>query len=740
LPFQGKLGDRLEAISMRPAHAVLLVCAVSVAATLVAQKPVRPRPKVAWTQPISSPSFGAAAVADIDDDGRLEVAFGTYFGDNSVRVLNGEDGSEYWRYNAGNACLDASLRFVDLDKDGKLELVVPVSNKGWVLAFDAKSGDELWRYGTHPIECTDTPPAILDADGDGELEVVYGTFKGRLHVIAGKTGAKKRVYDVVSHYVQTGPIVHDLNGDGTKDYVCATFKGDNRVYAVDGKSGQELWHFDVPGKHMGMYHGCSIGNVTGDQDPELVIAAYDGKVYCLRAKDGQELWAAQPVDRYFMSPTVLVDVNLDGKLEVVVVSERATVIRGDGKILWSKPATTGGGDSVTRGASIADLDGDRKPDIATLSGMGMFRVFRARDGKLLYEFDAAKLAGQPIRSSSHGVTIADLTGDGKLDVFFVVGATRPKKHGLAVCLTGFRGSGRGWYMLRHDPANTGNTGTSLDKTLLGRIENLTPAAKAVMRPARAPRHKVSSNPPPTGRRRPSKLNREQLLELAAKRGIPDKVMEAAVAANVYPPNKQLVDALGEHGKHSFEATCLLIETGHAHTQTVQLLRATYRAGDEKRLRALVDGPDLPNYGKWTALRGLGLADTKETRSYLLGRLGREKDAGYFMSIAEALAMLKEARATEIIAMQVLEFEPLWSGVEPYLLASLEKLGGRTAISCFVKYLEDTRGKNFVTALRYLQKLDEIKATDQARKLLAAERARSMSAQQRRALQRIAGDG
>ncbi|MEN8152200.1 MAG: FG-GAP-like repeat-containing protein, partial [Planctomycetota bacterium] len=141
-------------------------------------------PEVAWTTPLDAPSFGSAAVADIDDDGRLEVAFGTYFGDDSVRVLNGEDGSEYWRFHAGRACLDASCRFADLDGDGHLELVVPVSNKGWVLAFDAKSGDELWRYTTSPTECTDSPPAILDldgnGDGDGKLEVVYGTFKGNL--------------------------------------------------------------------------------------------------------------------------------------------------------------------------------------------------------------------------------------------------------------------------------------------------------------------------------------------------------------------------------------------------------------------------------------------------------------------------------------------------------------------------------------------------------------------------------
>lgn len=77
---------------------------------------------------IDSPSFGGAAVADIDNDGRLEVAFGTYFGDDSVRVLNGEDGSELWRYNAGKEndfnSISAShgVTIADLTGDNQLDV------------------------------------------------------------------------------------------------------------------------------------------------------------------------------------------------------------------------------------------------------------------------------------------------------------------------------------------------------------------------------------------------------------------------------------------------------------------------------------------------------------------------------------------------------------------------------------------------------------------------------------------
>ena len=72
---------------------------------------------------------------------------------------------------------------------------------------------------------------------------------------------------------------------------------------------------------------------------------------------------------------------------------------------------------------------------------------------------------------ARSVLLADLNGDGKLDAFFVVGQGSPRKKGkgVAVCVTGFDGTGEGWYMLRHDTKNTGNVGTPLAGALRKRI-------------------------------------------------------------------------------------------------------------------------------------------------------------------------------------------------------------------------------------------------------------------------------
>lgn len=168
-----------------------------------------------------------------------------------------------------------------------------------------------------------------------------------------------------------------------------------------------------------------------------------------------------------MSPTVIVDVDDDGKPEVIAASQRITAIRADGSILYSVPADESNGmASVTRGVSVADLDGDGGPDLAYLNNQGLFRVLRGRDGVRLYEFDAAGVCKPKPTSGSHGPIIADLDGDGRLDVFFVVGGNYKNQHGTALCLTGFRGRGPGWYMFRHDHRNTGNVKTELEPALL----------------------------------------------------------------------------------------------------------------------------------------------------------------------------------------------------------------------------------------------------------------------------------
>ena len=64
-------------------------------------------PEILWWYDLDAPSFGSAAVGDIDGDSKQEIVFGTYFNDEHIYALNAETGLLHWKYYT-NGCNDAS--------------------------------------------------------------------------------------------------------------------------------------------------------------------------------------------------------------------------------------------------------------------------------------------------------------------------------------------------------------------------------------------------------------------------------------------------------------------------------------------------------------------------------------------------------------------------------------------------------------------------------------------------------
>lgn len=473
----------------------MLACALVLSAMAAGAEPGDLR--VLWTFPLKSHSFGGGAVADVNGDGFADVAFCTYFGDSRVMVLSGKDGSAIWEYAAGNHCYDASCRFADVTGDGRLDLIAPNSSGCRVLCFDAATGAVVWSTFLGEGECTDTPPWIGDADGDGGIDIVVGTFKSRLFVLRGKDGTISRTLEVTPHTsgaaVQSCPLVFDVNGDGMPDFVACTFgKAAPGVYAVNGKDASRLWRVETGDS---IYHGpVRIKRDAGGLGPDLRVGAYDGKLYSIDSgldpagPPGSTALATG--ERYIMSPVAALG-SLPGKTpgfqdRVRLFTACEHIARfDDGRRTWRVPVRGAGAglfESVTRGLSIADLNGDGSPDLAYLTSRGYFRVIDERDGATLHEFDGASLLPpeQAASNGSHSPMLADFNGDGRLDAFFVVGGggerradgAHAERCGIAVCITGFEGRAslsNGWYMFRHDLENSGNPATAIDPFLARHI-------------------------------------------------------------------------------------------------------------------------------------------------------------------------------------------------------------------------------------------------------------------------------
>jgi outer membrane protein assembly factor BamB len=408
--------------------------------------------EILWWYDLSAPSFGSSAVGDIDEDGSLEIVFGTYFNDEHVYALNADDGSLLWTYYTGG-CNDASPVISDVDLDGHLEVIIPASSPYTVYCFNGKTGEVKWERSTGYPNCIDSPPAIADVDNDGKPEVIFGTFYGNVFCLNGEDGSICWQINLgTNSYIQSEPDILDVDGDGQLDVVVAQFQGDCRVYALRGNSGSILWYSDAPQDYL--YHGGSFADIDEDGKPEIVIGCYDSYVYVLNAEDGSLLWDYD-APFYVGAPTSVGDLNNDGHMEIVFASYyELGVLSHTGSLIWNYNT----GDTIFRGAALADIDGNGILDVVFGSDDGILRVLRGDNGQVIKIYDLEVHYGTMF-PMDHAPVIADFDGDGTLDICIIGGygtSSNPENnYGRVYVLSGGNGTGPGWLMFRHDSMHSG---------------------------------------------------------------------------------------------------------------------------------------------------------------------------------------------------------------------------------------------------------------------------------------------
>jgi hypothetical protein len=114
---------------------------------------------------------------------------------------------------------------------------------------------------------------------------------------------------------------------------------------------------------------------------------------------------------------VVADLNDDGSKEIVVTTLQPAMLyvyRADGSLLWSYDP--GLATQSYAGASVGDVDGDGRPDVVWPT-QGRLHALNGATGQLLPGFPAL------VPGSSFDLrappTLADVTGDGKLDIILI---------------------------------------------------------------------------------------------------------------------------------------------------------------------------------------------------------------------------------------------------------------------------------------------------------------------------------
>ncbi len=234
-----------------------------------------------WPYYTDDTSFSSPALADADGDGVNDVIIGA---DSSsgppvdhqggfVRALK-SNRTAIWQF-ALNDIVRSSPVVGDIDGDGKLEVVFGSgdffggSDSTKVFALNIENGSLVAGWPKTTDGVTNASPTLADLDGDGKLDVAIGTFSsshgkgngGSVYAWHGDGTAISGFPTSSDGGVVLSQIVTaDLRGDGGQDLLVPTGA---MITAIDGATGEHLFHL-AEGDNVGFQNSSVVTDVDGD--------------------------------------------------------------------------------------------------------------------------------------------------------------------------------------------------------------------------------------------------------------------------------------------------------------------------------------------------------------------------------------------------------------------------------------------------------------------------------------------
>ncbi|MDQ1281313.1 MAG: Flg new 2 protein [Thermoproteota archaeon] len=404
--------SRLQESLMKKSLAmILLIClAISVlplstalAASWNPGGPAHPYLTPKWTASVSG-GGEALLTADVRSDYAGEEVF--HAGGpvqpsstaGSVRCFSGQTGNQIWRTNIYGIGDTATMQMADVDRDGRLEILVALQHPAGLYILNAEDGSILWNapgtYNGHPGYFTpiggriDGSGVVGDTDGDGYHDIFIGVMAYEKQPTTGK----------IIHYEWSGSTIVERGrvqvwhpcagglslGDTDNDGVFELYMNERDVYFGDGSWGRGLtsfWANNLTLRWRIYDWGASsdipmLADVNKDGIVDVVSTNLRSGIVVLNSTDGHPLKNALgtesrsttlPIHAHYQAS--IFDIDRDGNLELLCADGKESESFGTQVFdlwSWKLDANISAGYSF-RGPSIGEVTGDGQMDIIVVT-------------------------------------------------------------------------------------------------------------------------------------------------------------------------------------------------------------------------------------------------------------------------------------------------------------------------------------------------------------------------------------